>query len=108
MGTINRQKLFEHIAQATGKTTSEVERAAKIQAWKDMVDFTSFRGVDLLGLYLKSQGIRELKKGCRLAIQVPASRFEEPLSKEQAVEFYIDEPYSGIFKKKYNGDFAFT
>ena len=61
---INKQAVLEHIAEATQKSISEVEKAVSVEYWKNIVDFTSLEGVDLFADYLKSQEIKEIgKKG---------------------------------------------
>ena len=55
---INKQAVLEHIAEATQKSISEVEKAVSVEYWKNIVDFTSLEGVDLFADYLKSQEIK--------------------------------------------------
>jgi len=105
--SINRQAVLEYIAQATNRPIRDVERAVNVEYWKDIVDFTSFRGVDLLAIYLESQKVQEIGGGGRLVVLISVSQFQEENSKRTAT-FCIEEPYSTQFKTKYKDRFKFA
>jgi len=105
---VNKKAVIEHIAGATRKSISEVERAVSVEYWKDIVDFTSSGGVDIYANYLRSQNIRKISGVSRLSVEIPMSRFQDSASERQTVTFCIEGVYASRFRDKYKGEFDFS
>ena len=105
--SINKKAVIEHIARATNKDISYIEKAVNVEYWKDIVDFASFRGIDLFADYLRSQDIKEIRGMDRLIVEVPIYRFQEELSQTRTATFCIYLSYSRQFRCKYADEFTF-
>jgi hypothetical protein len=104
---VNKKAVIEHIASTTQNSISEIERAVNVEYWKDIIDFTSSRGVDVYANYLRNQGIKKIKGISRLSVEVPISRFQNSSSEKQMVTFCIEGIYAAQFRDKYKGEFDF-
>jgi SOS-response transcriptional repressor LexA len=105
---VNKQAVLEHIAQTTKKSASDVERAVVVEHWKDIVNFTSARGVDLFADYLRGRGIKEIRGTSRLAVSIPVSDLGETTFGERTATFCIEGVYASQFKQRYNSEFDFA
>jgi len=105
--SINKQAVLEHIAKVTNRNASDVGRAVTVEYWKDIVDFTSFRGVDLFANYLRSQGVREIGGTNRLAVPILFSQFQGD-SSERTATFCIEGVYGAQFRSRYKSEFNFA
>jgi SOS-response transcriptional repressor LexA len=105
---INRQVVLEHIAQTTKKSASDVGRAVVVEYWKDIINFTSARGVNLFADYLRERGIKEIRGTSRLVVSIPSSDLGETTSGERTTTFCIEGVYASQFRQRYESEFNFA
>ncbi len=103
---VNKDVVLNHIAKSTNRERAYVESVVTVEYWKDIVDFTSYRGVDLFAEYLKTQDIQTISGSGRLFVKIPSTVFQEKRL-ISAVTFCIDNVYAAQFKRKYKDKFKF-
>jgi uroporphyrinogen-III synthase len=108
MDMVNKQAVLEHIAQTTKKSASDLGRAVVVEYWKDIVNFTSARGVDLFADYLRERRIKEIRGTSRLVVSIPVSDLGETTSSERTATFCIEGVYASQFKQRYENEFNFA
>ncbi len=92
MGSIIKHAVLEYIARTAERRLPDVEIAVDVQYWKDIVSFTSRRGVDLFADYLRSQNISEIPGAQTKYLLMSLSRdFKKLLQKARPQHFALRE-----------------